>query len=117
MVSPGSRVPRPSAACSPASSGEAERLALLKPGERQAGLGEQLLRGEVARMAAFEDRPDDVRGEKAQPQNPGEIGTHHPLTLRDIGEILTAALGSWLLNRCAGVTVSSSANAVFGICL
>ncbi len=59
---------RPSRGCSrssPAGSGEAEPPALLRPGERQAGMGEQLLRGEVVRMAAFEDRPGDVRGEIA----------------------------------------------------
>src|SRR5260370_4458135 len=34
-------------------SSEAENAALLRPSERQAGMGEQLLRGEDARMAAF----------------------------------------------------------------
>ena len=54
-------------------SAEAENAALLWPGERQAGMGEQLLRGEVARMPAFEDRPRDIGSEIGQPEHPGEI--------------------------------------------
>ena len=46
-----------------AEAGEAEGAALLRPKERQAGMGEQLLRGEITRMAALEDRPGDVGGE------------------------------------------------------
>ena len=84
---------RPGAGGVPARSGETERAALLRPGERQAGMREQLLRGEVARMAAFEDRPGYVGGEIAQPQHSGEVGARQLLTLRNIGEILTAALG------------------------
>ena|SRR5580704_18820661 len=74
-------------------SGEPERAALLRPSQRQAGMGEELLSGEVARMAAFEDRPRDVGREKGQPQDPREIGSRQPFTLRDIGEIFAAALG------------------------
>src|SRR5258708_7147306 len=77
----------------PPRSGETERAALLRPGQRQAGMGEQLLGGEIARMAAFEDRSDNVRGEIAQPQHPGEVGARQLLTLRNIGKILTAAVG------------------------
>ena len=83
----------PAAPVVPAGSGEAEDAALLRPGQRQAGMGEQLLRGKVARVAAFEDRPGNVRGEVAKPQHAGEVGARHPLALRDIGEIFAAALG------------------------
>jgi hypothetical protein len=76
----------------PAGSGEPERAALFWPGERQAGMGEQLSGGEVLRVAAFKDRPRDVRREICQPQDPGEIGIRQPLTLRKVREILTAAL-------------------------
>jgi hypothetical protein len=61
-------------AVSRATSGEAENKALLRPGERQAGTSEQLLRGEVLRVAAFEDRACNVWGEIGQAQNPGEVG-------------------------------------------
>ena len=61
----GSRAPHPGAGADPNRSGEAERPALLRPGEWQAGMGEQLLGSEIARMAAFEDRPGNVRGEIA----------------------------------------------------
>jgi hypothetical protein len=68
----------------PAGSAEPENPALLRPGERQAGMGEQLSGGEVARMAAFEDCTSDVGREIGQPQNPGEVGARQFLTLRKL---------------------------------
>src|SRR6266513_2733582 len=38
-------------------SGEAERLALLRPSERQGGTGDEFLRGEATGLPAFQDRP------------------------------------------------------------
>jgi hypothetical protein len=76
----------------PAGSAEPENPALLRPGERQAGMGEQLLRGEVSRMAAFENCPRDIGSEIGEAQHPGEIRAGQPLALRDIGEIFAAAL-------------------------
>src|SRR6266542_141125 len=74
-------------------SGEAENAALLRPSEWQAGMSEQLLRGEGARVAAVEDRPRDVGSQVGQPQHPGEVGACQTLGLCNISEILTAALG------------------------
>src|SRR5205823_3406511 len=60
---------------------------------RQAGMGEQLSGGEVLRMAAFEDRPSDIRRKIGQPQDPREIGARHPLMLRKLHQMFTLALG------------------------
>ena len=49
-------------------SGEAERSALLGPGERQRGMGDQLLCGEAGWLAALQDGAGDIRGEKGQAQ-------------------------------------------------
>src|SRR5439155_8909592 len=77
----------------PAGLGEPECAALLRPGERQAGMGQQLSGGEVARMAAFEDRPRDIGRQEYQPQDPREIGARHPLILRKLHEMFALALG------------------------
>lgn len=76
-----------------ARSGETERAALLWPGERQAGMREQLLGGELTRMAAFEDRPGGVGGKIAQPQHAGEVGACQLLALCKVGEIPITAAG------------------------
>ena len=89
----------PAAPVVPAGSGEAEDAALLRPGQRQAGMGEQLLRGKVARVAAFEDRPGNVRGEVAKPQHAGEVGARHPLALRDIGAGELVRKYGWPIGR------------------
>jgi hypothetical protein len=49
-----------SAGLASVSSGETENTALLLPGERQAGMGQQLLRGKVARMATLLRSPNDA---------------------------------------------------------
>jgi hypothetical protein len=56
------------------------------------------LRGELARVAAFEDRARNVGGGIGQPQHPGELGACQVLGLRDIGEIFAAALGQLVTN-------------------
>src|SRR5438552_11985377 len=55
-------------------SGEAEHAALLRPAQRQPGMGEQLFSGQVARLAAVEDRPGDVWCQVAQAHQPGVVG-------------------------------------------
>ena len=47
-------------------SNEAERDALLMPGERQTGVRQQFVGSQIARLAAVEDRLGDVRGEIAE---------------------------------------------------
>src|ERR1700730_10718842 len=72
---------------------EAEDAALLGPGERQAGMREQLLRGEIARVTAFENRSSDVGSQIGQPQHSGEIGARQALGLRNLRKVFAAALG------------------------
>ena len=62
---------------------KAERGPLLVPGERQAGVREQLLCRQIARLASFQDRLGDVRGEIAEADNPVSYET----------------VGCWVLNR------------------
>ena len=60
-------------------SGKAERGPLLVPAKRQSGMRQQLVCGQIARLAAVEDRLGDVRGEIAEANEPGEIGRAHAL--------------------------------------
>src|SRR5690349_16925332 len=58
-------------------SSKAERGPLILPGKRQAGVREQLLCRQIARLASFEDRLGDIGGEIAEADNPSEIGSAH----------------------------------------
>lgn len=53
-------------------------------------MGEQLLRGKVARVAALDDGPGDVGSQAGQPQHSGEIGTCQACRLREIGKMIAA---------------------------
>jgi len=47
------------------------------PGKRQTGVREQLLCRQIARLASFDNRLGNVRGEIAEADNPSEIGSAH----------------------------------------
>src|SRR5437764_4494174 len=51
-----------------AGSGEAERLSLVGPRERQGGVRDELLCGEAAGLPALQDGAGDIGGEKGQAQ-------------------------------------------------
>src|SRR6516165_3502128 len=55
-------------------SSEAEHPPLLVPGERQTGARQQLVRGQIARLAPVEDGLRDVWSEIAEADESGEIG-------------------------------------------
>src|SRR5215470_1732765 len=73
-------------------SSEAEHRALLVPGERQTGMRQQLVRGQIARLAPIEDGLGDVRGEIAEADEPREIGWAHALALDQCGKRHTVAV-------------------------
>src|SRR6516162_4599804 len=62
-------------------SSEAEHPPLLVPGERQTGVRQQLVRGQIARRAPVENGLGDVRSEIAETDEPREIGWAHALAL------------------------------------
>src|SRR6516165_12007054 len=55
-------------------SSEAEQPPLLVPGERQTRVRQQLVRGQIARLAPVENGLGDVRGEITEADEPREIG-------------------------------------------
>ena len=59
-------------------SSKAERGPLLVPGERQAGVREQLLCRQIARLPPIEDRLGNIRREIAEADEPREIGPTDP---------------------------------------
>ena len=75
-------------------------MALLRPGERQARVVEQLFGGEIAGWRPFEDRPRDVGGEIAEPHDTGEVGSGQLLVPSDVAEMGTFAPDQ-LLGRSA----------------
>ena len=96
-------------------SGEAERLALLGPGERQGVVSDELLCGEAAWLAALEERAGDIRSEKGQAQQQRHIGRAELLLHRQVGDTSAWAGAELLLQamrtneqlnqlgiRCAG---------------
>jgi hypothetical protein len=56
------------------------------PGQRETRVRQQLVRGQIAWLAAVEDRLGDVRGEIAKTNDPREIGRAHPLPLGECGK-------------------------------
>jgi hypothetical protein len=58
-------------------SSKAEHGPLIVPGKRQTGVREQLLCRQIARLASFDNRLGNVRGEIAEADNPSEIGSAH----------------------------------------
>src|SRR6516164_7412451 len=67
-------------------SSEAEHCPLLVPGERQTGVRQQLVRGQIARLAPVENGLGDVRGEITEADEPREIGWAHALALDQCGK-------------------------------
>ena len=59
-------------------------------------MGEQLLCGEVAGMAAFEDRSGDVGSEIGEPHHPGEVGACQTLVLSDLGQMVAVAVDQFV---------------------
>src|SRR5580700_2164874 len=84
--------PKPGRFLSEAGSGEAECLALLRPGERQARMLEQRGRGQIWRLMAVEDRAGDVGGEIGQADDPGIVGSIQLLAPGELGEFAAASL-------------------------
>src|ERR1700687_1306949 len=80
-----------------ARSGEAERLALLRPAERQSGVGDQLLRREAAWLPALEDGARDIGSEKRQAQQQCHIGWAELFPHRQIGDASAGAAAKLLL--------------------
>src|ERR1700732_3539006 len=76
---------------------EAERLALLGPGERQGGLGNELLCGEAAWLAALQDSAGNVRSEEGQAQQQRHIRRAQLLPHRKVGDASAAAAAELLL--------------------
>src|SRR5215471_6557382 len=72
-------------------SSEAEHPPLLVPGERQTGVRQQLVDGQIARLAPVEDGLRDVRGEIAEADEPREIGWAHTFALGQCGKRHTVA--------------------------
>jgi len=62
------------------------------PGKRQTGVRQQLVRGQIARLAPIEDGLDDVRGKIAEADKPCEIGWAHALALGKCGKRHTVAV-------------------------
>ena len=60
------------------------------PAERQTGVREQLHCRQIARLASFENRLGDVRGEITEADNPSEIGSAHSFaqSQRSKGDVL-----------------------------
>src|SRR6516164_9480851 len=73
-------------------SSEAEHPPLLVPGERQTGARQQLVRGQIARLASVEDSLDDVRSEMAEAGESREIGWAHALAVGQCGKRHTVAV-------------------------
>src|SRR6516164_7831578 len=67
-------------------SSEAEHRPLLVPGERQTGVRQQLVRGQIARLAPVENGLGDIRGEITEADEPREIGWAHGLALGQCGK-------------------------------
>jgi hypothetical protein len=59
-------------------SSKAECGPLIVPGKRQTWVLQQLRGPQITRLAPFEDRLGDVRGEIAEADYPSEIGSAHP---------------------------------------
>src|SRR5579872_3325276 len=72
---------------------ESQCHALLRPCEWEAGVGHQLARREVDRLAAVQVRDDDVRSEKIQPHQSRRMGRPHAFLRADVFQI-----GGWA--RC-----------------
>src|SRR6516165_3850904 len=72
-------------------SSEAEHPPLLVPGKRQTGARQQLVRGQIARLAPVEDGLRDVWSEIAEADEPREIGRAHALTPGQCGKRHTVA--------------------------
>src|SRR6185437_14174667 len=70
-----------------AASGESQCHALLGPCEWEAGVGHQLARREIDRLATIQDRDDDVRREKIQPDQSRRIGRPHAFLRADVFQI------------------------------
>ena len=51
------------------------------PGQRKTRVRQQLVRGQIARLAAIEDGLGEVRGEMTEANDPREIGRAHPSPL------------------------------------
>src|SRR5215469_7893739 len=86
--------------------GEAEHSPLLMPSERQTGVRQQLVRGQIARLAPIEDGLDDVRGEIAETHEPREIGSAHASRLTS-ATLNRRALISSLISRTSGLAVAN----------
>jgi hypothetical protein len=76
------------ASSSGSGSGKAEHGPLLMPGQRQTRVRQQLVRGQIARLAAVEDGLGEVRGEMTGANDPREIGRAHPSPLGERGRVV-----------------------------
>ena len=56
------------------------------PGQRETRVRQQLVCGQIAWLAAVEDRLGDVRGEIAKTNDPRKIGPAHSLPLGECGK-------------------------------
>src|SRR5215831_20623846 len=98
-------------------SSKAEQGPLLVPGEWQTRVRQQLVRGQIARLAPIEDGLGDVRGEIAEADEPREIGWAHAARLtsaaNDTPSLSTSvalnrrALISSLISRASGLAVAN----------
>src|SRR6516225_5985424 len=66
--------------------GKAEYGPLLVPAKRQTRVRQQLVCGQIARLASVEDGLGDVRGEIAKTNEPREIGRAHALPVGQCGK-------------------------------
>src|SRR6516164_1890368 len=73
-------------ALSSVSSGKAEHGLLLVPAKWQTRMRQQLVCGQIGRLASVEDGFGDVRGEIAEADEPREIGRAHPFPLGQCGK-------------------------------
>ena len=64
---------------------ETEELALLRPGVRQIAHPPQPSRGQIDRLAALEDRLDDVWSEEGERDHPTDVGPIDTMALGQFG--------------------------------
>ena len=67
-------------------SGDAELGRLAWPSLGKPGLAYHMLGGELRRLTAAEDRADDIGGEEAEPEDPGEVGRADTGIARQLGD-------------------------------
>ena len=72
---------------------KAQHDPLIVPGKRQAGVLEELLRRQIARMPSIEDRLGDIRREIAETDEAGEVGSADTFPLGECSKGDGFALG------------------------